>query len=105
MTERGGSPTPANQCNVGEVQCCNSVTQADDKSTSHIIKSLNIKDVVGNTAVGLGCSPLSSYSALVVTLVTLNPSAAKTIISTVSSPLDVLRLTSTFKIELLWGAC
>ncbi|KAH8822442.1 fungal hydrophobin, partial [Flagelloscypha sp. PMI_526] len=60
VERRGGSPPPkSGQCNTGSIQCCNSVTKADDENASKIIHSLSIQDVVGNTAVGLNCSPLS----------------------------------------------
>ncbi|KAH8822430.1 hydrophobin-251, partial [Flagelloscypha sp. PMI_526] len=59
VERRGGSPAKSDQCNTGSIQCCNSVTKADDAKASKIIHSLNIQDVVENTVVGLNCSPLS----------------------------------------------
>ncbi|KAH8822453.1 fungal hydrophobin-domain-containing protein [Flagelloscypha sp. PMI_526] len=60
IERRGGSsPAHSDQCNTGPVQCCKSVTTADDENASKIIHSLNVQDIVGNSAVGLNCSPLS----------------------------------------------
>jgi len=61
-TKGGNNPKPSQvpggQCNVEKVQCCNSVTHANDKTASLIISLLGLV-VPQSTAVGLNCSPLS----------------------------------------------
>ncbi|KAG6372708.1 hypothetical protein JVT61DRAFT_6295 [Boletus reticuloceps] len=50
----GGTASTANQCNNGELQCCN-VTKAS-QAPSSIINGLGLNP---NTPIGLNCSPLS----------------------------------------------
>ncbi|KAF8065012.1 hydrophobin [Lyophyllum atratum] len=58
VARRGTPSGTPNQCNTGPVQCCNSVTQANNPVAALLIGLLGI--VVGPTvAVGLTCSPLS----------------------------------------------
>ncbi|KAF9460400.1 fungal hydrophobin [Collybia nuda] len=56
--KRGTPSGTPGQCNTGAIQCCNSVTQANNPVAALLIGLLGI--VVGpNVAVGLTCSPLS----------------------------------------------
>ncbi|KAH8822405.1 fungal hydrophobin [Flagelloscypha sp. PMI_526] len=58
MARRDSPSGTPGQCNVGKVQCCNSVTRANDKTASLIASLLGIV-LPTNAAVGLNCSPLS----------------------------------------------
>ncbi|KAJ8081736.1 hypothetical protein PM082_007582 [Marasmius tenuissimus] len=57
--------TPSNmqtrtaQCNTGPIQCCNTVTKADDPTASKLLGLLGVvlKDL--NVLVGLTCSPIT----------------------------------------------
>lgn len=101
--KRGTPSGSPGQCNTGPIQCCNSVTQANNPVAALLIGLLGI--VVGPTvAVGLTCSPLSiigvggnSWSVVQLpTSLTLpthfcrtalrNPFAAQITASTVSLP-------------------
>ncbi|PVG02901.1 fungal hydrophobin [Serendipita vermifera] len=56
------SPTPTesqnNYCNVGQAQCCKQVTKSDDKSIQSLIGLLGIASSIGDTLVGVQCSPI-----------------------------------------------
>jgi len=55
-------PAPANQCNTGSAQCCNSVQSANSTEVTNILGPLGV--VLGDLTaqVGLQCSPLSILS-------------------------------------------
>ncbi|PPQ78118.1 hypothetical protein CVT24_006419 [Panaeolus cyanescens] len=55
----GGSSSPSNQCNTGELQCCNSLQAANSSAISGLLGLLGI--VVGDITalVGVNCSPIS----------------------------------------------
>ncbi|KAF9552107.1 fungal hydrophobin [Agrocybe pediades] len=56
---RRGQPSGiSGSCNTGPVQCCNSVTHANNAVANVIAKLLGIA-LPANVAVGLTCSPLS----------------------------------------------
>ncbi|KAF5386306.1 hypothetical protein D9757_008582 [Collybiopsis confluens] len=52
------TPGPSNTCSTGPMQCCNTLTSANDPAAAAIIKSLGavVQDV--NVGVGLTCSPV-----------------------------------------------
>ncbi|KDR84005.1 hypothetical protein GALMADRAFT_54476 [Galerina marginata CBS 339.88] len=50
---------PASQCNTGDLQCCDSVQQADSPAASKIIALLGITVQDVTALVGLTCSPIS----------------------------------------------
>ncbi|KAF9057911.1 fungal hydrophobin-domain-containing protein [Panaeolus papilionaceus] len=54
-----GGSSPSNQCNTGELQCCNNVQAANSSSIAGLLGLLGI--VVGDITglVGVNCSPLS----------------------------------------------
>ncbi|KAF8057422.1 hydrophobin-251 [Lyophyllum atratum] len=51
---------PTNQCNTGEVHCCNSMQDAQDENMSGLLGLLgvSVQDITGQ--VGLNCSPISA---------------------------------------------
>ena len=51
------------QCNVGEVQCCNTITGADDPEAQAVINQVGavIDDLT--VAVGLDCNPITVIGA------------------------------------------
>ncbi|KLO09587.1 fungal hydrophobin [Schizopora paradoxa] len=53
------TPTPVNQCNVGSLQCCDSVQSASSGIVQTLLKLLGIVlgDITGE--VGLTCSPIT----------------------------------------------
>ncbi|KAF5345569.1 hypothetical protein D9757_013446 [Collybiopsis confluens] len=52
------TPGPSNTCSTGPMQCCNTLTSANDPAAAAIIKSIGavVQDV--NVGVGLTCSPV-----------------------------------------------
>ena len=56
------TPVPddgAGQCNVGSLQCCDSVQNASDPAASNILSGLAL-DLGATVPVGLNCSPISA---------------------------------------------
>ncbi|KAJ6463084.1 hydrophobin 2 [Mycena vulgaris] len=49
---------PVSQCNTGDAQCCQEVVSADNAKASELLHLLGIA-VVGKTAVGLTCTPIT----------------------------------------------
>lgn len=52
-------PTPASQCNTGNLQCCNSVQDANSKSITDELTAIgaSVQGLTGQA--GLTCSPIS----------------------------------------------
>ncbi len=48
------------KCNVGEMQCCNSIQKADSQGVAGILGSLGIAVASVTGLVGAGCSPISA---------------------------------------------
>jgi len=92
---RRSSPSGiSNSCNTGPVQCCDSVTSANNPAANLILSLLGL-NIPGSTAVGLTCSPLSVVG-VGSNQCSQTPFAARTIASVESSQLDAPLLTSTF---------
>lgn len=47
------------KCNVGELQCCNSVEKADGKNVSNVLGLLGVDVSTVTGLVGLTCNPIS----------------------------------------------
>ncbi|KAH8822408.1 fungal hydrophobin [Flagelloscypha sp. PMI_526] len=58
MARRSQTSETPSQCNAGPVQCCSSVTHANDDTASFLLDYFK-QDVSDDTAVGMTCSPLS----------------------------------------------
>ncbi|KAH8829244.1 hypothetical protein DL96DRAFT_1708397 [Flagelloscypha sp. PMI_526] len=116
MARRGSPSSQPGQCNGGEVQCCNTVTDSNDKVASLLAGLLDIA-LPANVPIGLSCSPLNivgiggnSVRSLSIprvlstliphTSVRLKLSAAKTISTTVSSTSVVLQASQSYPIRL-----
>jgi hypothetical protein len=56
--------TPANQCNTGPVQCCNTVEEKNSmsKNTSKLcgLVGINVEDITGS--IGTNCTPISALA-------------------------------------------
>ncbi|EPQ51122.1 hydrophobin [Gloeophyllum trabeum ATCC 11539] len=50
---------PAGQCTTGPIQCCNTVTQANDPAAATILGSLGVVLQDVTALVGLTCSPIN----------------------------------------------
>ena len=60
------SPTPcggSGQCNVGEVQCCNKITKADDPDISGLLNQVGLVIDDVTASVGVDCNPITVIGA------------------------------------------
>ncbi|KAF5388996.1 hypothetical protein D9757_005124 [Collybiopsis confluens] len=57
-TLAAATPTPRDTCSTGAMQCCNSLTTANDPAAASIIHSLGVVVQDVNAGVGLQCSPV-----------------------------------------------
>ncbi|KAF8153772.1 fungal hydrophobin-domain-containing protein [Crassisporium funariophilum] len=59
-TRRTGEPTPASQCNTGDLQCCNSAQAANSAAASALLGLLGIVVQDVTAIVGITCSPITA---------------------------------------------
>jgi len=58
-----GAPIPANQCNTGPVQCCDSIGKASDASIAKILGLLGVVVQDVNAIIGVTCTPITVIGA------------------------------------------
>ncbi|KIJ46052.1 hypothetical protein M422DRAFT_165765, partial [Sphaerobolus stellatus SS14] len=51
------------QCNIGDAQCCNSISSASNASTAALLGLLSIVVQGVDVLVGLGCTPITVICA------------------------------------------
>ncbi|KAI3608928.1 hydrophobin [Moniliophthora roreri] len=62
-TLAAATPTPRAECNTGPIECCNTVTNADDPAAASVLGLLGIIIQDLNVVVGLTCSPVTVIGA------------------------------------------
>ena len=74
------TPVPddgAGQCNVGSLQCCDSVQSSDNKSVQNLLGLLGVALDGLTVPVGLTCTPISVSISQILFILVLHPVSSK----------------------------